>query len=191
MMNLYIVYTLYFVFVSAFTTQNSNSGSDVYSYILLIAIFGLIIYRRIKRGINGRPYSFRRIITTPIIYSLLLVYFLAVLYSFIIYDFIALILIIPGFIVGDRIGSLSTVYWEGKVLMYKRSTMVLFLTLMLYFIRIVLEFVVNTTNIYLLTAVNASLALSLGILIGEFLHLKTSARELLLNQTRNEGINNA
>ncbi len=177
--------------VLTFTTQSSNSGSDIYSYILLIAIFGLLIYRRIKRGINGRPYTLRRILTTPVIYALLLIYFLAVLYSFVIYDLIAAIMIIPGFILGDRIGSLSTVYWEGTVLMYKRSTWVLFLTLMLYLIRIILEFVLNTTNIYLLTAVNASLAISLGILVGEFLHLKSSARELLSNQPKEDAINNA
>ncbi len=179
------------VFESAFTNQTPPPSSNIYQYIIIIALLLFIIFRRFRSGINGRVYSEARILRQPVLYAIFLAYFIAVLYSYVYYDMVSVIMILPGFLIGDRVGSLSTVYWQDKTLMYKRSTLILALTTSLFLIRFVLEFALNTTNVILLAIVNVCFALSLGVLIGEYFHLKSSAMKLRGDQPAEMGANNA
>ena len=161
-----------------FITASSSSGSSLATYVIVIFILIFIIFRRVSRGINGRPYTERRVLTGPIIYGILLLLFLYELNKYPIYIYIGLSMIVPGLIIGDRVGILSKVYWQNNILMYKRSVFILAITLSLYAVRLFIEFELPTNNIQIIATFDALIAISFGIMIGELLHLKSQARIL-------------
>jgi hypothetical protein len=163
--------------IFASTPQPSGNDAAISEYILLIIIFGLLIFRRLKRGIYGRPFSKRRVVMSPLIYGLLLLFFLTELYPHFFHIGIDAIIVIPGIILGLKVGILSKVYENNGILMYKRSSIILIITTVLYLGRIILELVISLVSVEVITIFNGLLAITLGILIGEAFHILRMANE--------------
>lgn len=168
------------IFVLA-TASSGGSSSILQSYgdtIVVVVIFIMLMFRRLRRGINGSVYSDARVIRSPIVMSLLFAFFSIDLVGYPSYLGITLIIIIPGLMFGDRFGSLTKVYKQNNIIMYKRNLILLGVTSTLVIIRLVMEFEVNLANVELLTVLNCLIALSLGIYAGEAFHIRKKAREL-------------
>ncbi len=159
------------------STQSPNVADSYYNYILFIFI-ALIVIRRLFRGIRGRTYSRARVLRIPVIYTILSAILLTYIFSNLTYTIIAVLMVIPGLIIGMRFGSLSTVYEENGRVMYKRSVVILGMWMILFLLRIYTEFFIPS-DLLVNFIIDALLLLSLGMLIGEAYHLIAKYGELV------------
>ena len=124
------------------------------------------LQNQIKQGLNGRPFKTFRLFTTPIIYFLLLLFFMAAFIGNIGYIVIAMFLcgigIIPGFIYGEHV----SFFEKDEKIFYKRSPYILTIWAAGFLVRILLEFL-YPSNIEIQFIVDALLAVTLGLIIGE------------------------
>lgn len=150
--------------------------SNTFLVIVLLLIFSRILYRRLKQGITGRRYKTTRLFTTPIIYFLLLVFFMAAFIGNINYIVIVILLcavgIIPGFIYGEHV----TFFDKNGTIFYKRSPYILAFWAAGFMVRVLLEFIFPS-NLTIQFIVDALLAVTLGLIIGESIKTYRKYRE--------------
>ncbi|MEM0160508.1 MAG: hypothetical protein QXQ25_02145 [Thermoplasmata archaeon] len=158
----------------------SGSAENLSTILIVFAIFVLIVTRRVYRGIRGRAYSARRVLTLPVLYILITIAFIvpsAILEPFF---FITFIFIIGGLILGIRFGEKVSFFYKNGTLYYKRSTFILFFWLISFIVRITMEFLLPSTFIIDIS-IDSILALTSGLLIGEAIHIITSKNRFLEN----------
>jgi hypothetical protein len=160
---------------------SSNGTNPLQNYteiIFVLLLFSMLTFRRVKRGIKGSPYNLTRVIRSPVIMVILFGFFSYDLISNLTYFGFTFIAIIPGLILGDKLGSLDEVYLQSDVIMYKRNAILMGAVSILLVIRLVMEFEINLANLELLTILNCLIGLSLGIYVGEFFHLRKKAANI-------------
>ena len=146
--------------------MSSFTLSNTFLVVVIALILIRMMYRRIKQGLNGRPFKTFRLFTTPVIYFLLLLFFMAAFIGNIDYITIVILLcgigIIPGFIYGEHVSFFEK---DGKIF-YKRSPYILTIWIAGFLARILLEFL-YPSNLEIQFIVDALLAVTLGLIIGE------------------------
>lgn len=160
------------------STPPTGFGSNSAELVVIMIIFSLLILRRLWYGVNGRRYSSKMLFRTPLLYAFLLISFEIDLINQPIYILGSLLLVFPGLVVGDRLGVLTQVYLENNVIFYRRSTILLVMTTVLLFVRLLMEFFINFTEPLIIALFNAMVAFSLGIYIGELLLIRTKASSI-------------
>ena len=140
--------------------------SNAFIFIVLLLILTRVIYRRIKFGIQGRQFKTFRLFTTPIIYSILLIFFMAEFEGNLDYILIVLLLILAGTVPGLIYGQQVTFFDKNGMIFYKRSPYITIFWAVAFILRIGLEFVYPYNTLALFT-VDALLAITLGLIIGE------------------------
>ncbi len=163
-------------------TSSPSNSSQYYSDIIVLLFIAFILFRRISRGLNGRTYSKARVLRIPIIYGIFTSFFLIELLSNLSYALIAIMMVIPGLIVGAKFGSLSTIYEENGKIMYRRSPIIMLIWAALFIIRIYYEFFLKP-DLFVNFLIDSLLAMSLGVLMGEAYHLLEKHREFMENRT--------
>ena len=146
--------------------MSSLTLSNTFLVVVIALILIRMMYRRIKQGLNGRLFKTFRLFTTPVIYFLLLLFFMAAFIGNIYYITIVILLcvigIIPGFIYEERV----SFFEKDKKIFYKRSPYILTIWAAGFLVRILLEFL-YPSNIEIQFIVDALLAVTLGLIIGE------------------------
>ena len=146
--------------------MSSLNLSNTFLVVVITLILIRMMYRRIKQGLNGRLFKTFRLFTTPVIYFLLLLFFMAAFIGNIYYITIVILLcvigIIPGFIYEERV----SFFEKDKKIFYKRSPYILTIWAAGFLVRILLEFL-YPSNIEIQFIVDALLAVTLGLIIGE------------------------
>ncbi len=150
-----------------------TAPSNLYSMMIVLTIFVLIVGRRIYRGIKGRVYSTRRVLSLPILYIFITI--ASILPSAIsnlnfIFTFF---LIFAGLIIGLRFGEKVSFFYNTGTLYYKRSVFVLYFWLISLLVRIILYFLIPA-NFIIDISIDSILALTSGLLIGEAIHIINS-----------------
>ncbi len=140
--------------------------SNAFIFIVIVLILTRVIYRRVKFGIQGRQFKTFRLFTTPIIYSFLLIFFMAEFEGDIDYILIVLLLILAGTIPGLIYGQQVTFFDKNAMIFYKRSPYITIFWAVAFMLRIALEFIYPYNTLALFT-VDALLAVTLGLIIGE------------------------
>jgi hypothetical protein len=138
--------------------------------LFLIAILVLIAVRRIYRGIYGRQYRSSRVFVTPAIYLFLLVFSMFALGTNFILEISVLLLILPGIPIGLRFGSSVKFFKRNETLFYRRSQFVLVFWLISFVVREILA-ILYPSVLYVILAVDALLAFTTGIIIGEAIQI--------------------
>ena len=156
-----------FGYSTASSVPTSINSSSYAIFFLIIAIF---LVMRTYRGIAGRRFNTSRIYRTPIIYGLLLVFFVVYLeYSHPLF-FLTLLFVPAGFLIGLRFDIRPKFFYNSQQLYYKRNPLVLIIWLISYLSRLALEFL-YPSNIYANLTVDSLLALTTGIIISEAITL--------------------
>ncbi len=151
-------------------------NSNIEGIVVFLAIIVLIMARRIKSGINGRRFNMSRIFTTPIIYAILLIFFLGAIGKNVSYIFIVVGLIFPGIIVGFIYGEHVKFFEKDSFTYYKRSQFIMIFWLISYVARIFI-FIFYPTNFIANFIVDLLLAITLGMIIGESIKLYKKYKE--------------
>jgi hydrogenase/urease accessory protein HupE len=140
--------------------------SNIFIIIVIVLILLRVIYRRLKTGLNGQQYKTSRLFRIPVIYFLLLIFFMLAFIRNIDYVIIIMLIcaagIIPGLAFGERVSFFER---NGKVF-YKRSPYLLAFWTAGFIVRIALEFI-YPNNLAILFIVDAILAVTLGLIVGE------------------------
>lgn len=148
-----------------FPTGGNLSGLGIFLVIIVI-----VVIRRIMYAVRGRRYSSGRVLSLPVIYLILTVVTIIPLE---IQNSIALasLLTLPvGFAIGYAFGRQASFFYKGGMLYYKRSPVVLIIWLISYVSRLFLLFVLYQ-NFRVLFIVDAVIALTAGMIIGEAIHV--------------------
>ncbi|SMD31336.1 hypothetical protein [Picrophilus oshimae] len=140
-----------------------NGGS--YGIIIFIIIIGIIVVARFARNYSGYKFRISRLIRRPLIYVFLL---LLSLFSSGNYEINAMtmLFIFPGIIAGSRSMDSIEFFMSGGTLYYKRPVIIMIFWLLSLIAREILV-LMFPGNIYIIITVNAVLALTTGIIIGE------------------------
>ena len=158
--------------------MSSLNLSNTFLVIVIALILIRIMYRRIKQGLNGRSFKTFRLFTTPVIYFLLLLFFIAAFIGNIDYITVVILLcgigIIPGFIYGEHVSFFEK---DGKIF-YKRSPYILTIWASGFMVRILLEFL-YPSNLEIQFIVDALLAVTLGLIMGESIKTYIKYREYI------------
>gem|GEM_PF-544999 len=153
--------------------------SNMFLLVILLLIFSRILYRRLKQGIRGRQYKTARLFRTPVIYFLLLVFFMITFIGNINYIIIVILLcfvgILPGFIYGEHV----TFFDKNGTIFYKRSPYILAFWAAGFMVRIFLEFIFPS-NLTIQFIVDALLAVTLGLIVGESIKTYRKYRAYLI-----------
>ncbi|EQB74248.1 MAG: hypothetical protein AMDU4_FER2C00018G0012 [Ferroplasma sp. Type II] len=158
--------------------MSSLNLSNTFLVVVIALILIRIMYRRIKQGLNGRSFKTFRLFTTPVIYFLLLLFFIAAFIGNIDYITVVILLcgigIIPGFIYGEHVSFFEK---DGKIF-YKRSPYILTIWASGFMVRILLEFL-YPSNLEIQFIVDALLAVTLGLIMGESIKTYIKYREYI------------
>lgn len=141
--------------------------------LIVLAIFALTLARSIYRGIRGRAYSTRRVLTLPVLYIILTIAFIVPSTISNLVFLVTFIFIFAGLIIGLRFGEKVLLFYNNGTLFYKRSAFILFFWLISFLARIVLELFMPA-NFIVDISVDSILALTSGLLIGEAIHIINS-----------------
>ena len=152
------------------TATNPPPEPSYYS-IVLLAFVALFVVRRIIRGLNGRRFSYSRIIFRPVLLIALSVIFLffPVFYFedvYVLAGFVAL-----GIVIASRLGSLSSIFTKNGILMYKSSPIFVAIWAFSYICRLAIDFILGINSFLLDSIFLALLALSAGMYLGEGVNL--------------------
>ncbi len=145
--------------------------------ILLIFVIYILI-RRVQRGLKGRQFKIVRLFSLPLIYLLLLLFFLAVFMDDVYYLTIIIVLIFAGITPGYIYGEQVSFFMKDNLLYYKRSPYILVTWVVTFMGRIILE-IVYPYNITADFIVDALLAVTLGLIIGESVKTYYKYREYI------------
>jgi hypothetical protein len=140
--------------------------SNAFIFIVIVLILIRVIYRRLKFGLQGRQFKTFRLFTTPIIYSFLLIFFMAEFEGNMEYVLIILLLIFAGTVPGLIYGQQVTFFDKDNMIFYRRSPYITIFWAVAFMLRIGLEFIYPDNTLALFT-VDALLAITLGLIIGE------------------------
>ncbi len=155
----------------AFTaTQGSPIPGSYGDLAIFLAIIALIVVRRIIRGIYGRRYSTGRVLFLPVFYIVLTLAFVLFLDSGNQYFYYILLLIPAGLVAGLRVGGGASFFLKNGEVYYKRSPYIMVFWLVSYIARLILLFL-YPTNLEIAFAVDAVLAITAGLIVGEAIHL--------------------
>ncbi len=158
--------------------MSSLTLSNTFLVVVIALILIRMMYRRIKQGLNGRLFKTFRLFTTPVIYFLLLLFFMAAFIGNIYYITIVILLcvigIIPGFIYEERV----SFFEKDKKIFYKRSPYILTIWIAGFLARILLEFL-YPSNLEIQFIVDALLAVTLGLIMGESIKTYIKYREYI------------
>jgi len=158
-----------------------------YTIIIILAFVIYVLIRRIKRGLNGRKFKVSRLFYLPVIYLLLLLFFLEIFIGNIYYLTIIIVLIflgiLPGYIYGEKV----SFFMNNDLLYYKRSPYILIAWAIAFIARIILE-IVYPYNITADFIVDALLAVTLGLIIGESIKTYYKYTEYINNQSSINGL---
>ena len=152
------------------TTSSVPTSINSSGYAFLFIIIAIFLIMRTYRGISGRRFNTSRVYRTPIIYGILLVFFVVYLeYSNPLF-FLTLLFVPVGFLIGLRFDIRPKFFYSNQQLYYKRNPLVLIIWLISYLSRLALEFL-YPSNIYANLTVDSLLALTTGIIISEAITL--------------------
>ncbi len=158
-----------------------------YTIIIILIFVIYVLIRRIQRGMHGRKFKISRLFSLPIIYLLLLPLFLGIFIGNIYYLTIIIILIflgiLPGYIYGEKV----SFFMNNNLLYYKRSPYILITWVIAFIARIVLE-IIYPYNITANFIVDALLAVTLGLIIGESIKTYYKYTEYINNQSSINGL---
>ena len=140
--------------------------SNAFIFIVIVLILVRVIYRRLKFGLQGRQFKTSRLFTAPIIYSFLLIFFMVEFEGNMEYILIILLLIFTGLVPGLIYGQQVTFFDKNSMIFYKRSPYITIFWAVAFMLRIGLEFIYPDNTLALFT-VDALLAITLGLIIGE------------------------
>ncbi len=132
----------------------------------LLFIVAIVVVRRIKYATHGRRFSRGRVISLPAIYLFLTLVTIIPLEYLYPEAMLSLLTIPVGFAAGYMFGKHVSFFDRGGVLYFKRSPVVLILWLVSYITRIFLYYLLGT-NFQVAFIVDAILALTSGLLLGE------------------------
>ncbi len=164
-----------FIYFTA--TQSNNNGSAPYSDYFFLVFIGLIMFRYLRTGLNGRKYSYARMMRRPIIYIVLTVILALSLYENYLYMLAVAIAFLPGIFFGDKFGKLSSVYKQGDIIMYKSNPIILIVWLVSLIARIFVEFE-YPTNIDGIFYTEVLLSFTSGILLGEAFNIVNKVKNM-------------
>ncbi|MEM0155949.1 MAG: hypothetical protein QW597_05040 [Thermoplasmataceae archaeon] len=175
--------------ISGFSTVGVSSSPPVgfEDSIALIVIFSLFVIRRIYRGIYGRQYRKSRLSVIPAIYFFLLVFSMFALGNNFILEISVLLLILPGIPMGLRFGSSVKFYRMNETLYYKRSQFILIFWLISFLVREILA-VLYPLVLYAILGVDALLALTTGIIIGEAIEVNRAFKTFSQQESQYNGL---
>jgi hypothetical protein len=156
--------------------------SNAFIFIVILLILARVIYRRLKFGLQGRQFKTFRLFTTPIIYSFLLIFFMAEFEGNMEYILIILLLIFAGTVPGIIYGQQVTFFDKNGMIFYKRSPYITIFWAVAFMLRVGLEFIYPDNTLALFT-VDALLAVTLGLIIGESIKTYEKYREYTDNNT--------
>ena len=156
--------------------------SNAFIFIVILLILARVIYRRLKFGLQGRQFKTFRLFTTPIIYSFLLIFFMAEFEGNMEYILIILLLIFAGTVPGIVYGQQVTFFDKNGMIFYKRSPYITIFWAVAFMLRVGLEFIYPDNTLALFT-VDALLAVTLGLIIGESIKTYEKYREFTDNNT--------
>lgn len=156
--------------------------SNAFIFIVILLILARVIYRRLKFGLQGRQFKTFRLFTTPIIYSFLLIFFMAEFEGNMEYILIILLLIFAGTVPGIVYGQQVTFFDKNGMIFYKRSPYITIFWAVAFMLRVGLEFIYPDNTLALFT-VDALLAVTLGLIIGESIKTYEKYREYTDNNT--------
>lgn len=156
--------------------------SNAFIFIVILLILARVIYRRLKFGLQGRQFKTFRLFTTPIIYSFLLIFFMAEFEGNMEYILIILLLIFVGTVPGIIYGQQVTFFDKNGMIFYKRSPYITIFWAVAFMLRVGLEFIYPDNTLALFT-VDALLAVTLGLIIGESIKTYEKYREYTENNT--------
>ncbi len=156
--------------------------SNAFIFIVILLILARVIYRRLKFGLQGRQFKTFRLFTTPIIYSFLLIFFMAEFEGNMEYILIILLLIFAGTVPGIIYGQQVTFFDRNGMIFYKRSPYITIFWAVAFMLRVGLEFIYPDNTLALFT-VDALLAVTLGLIIGESIKTYEKYREYTDNNT--------
>ncbi len=167
--------------ISSMTNASAPNGiptSNFQSVAIIFIVIALLLVMRVYRNINGRIYRDSRVFRTPLIYGLLLLFFVGYLeYSHPIF-FLTLLFVPIGFMIGIRFDFQPNFFYRNNILYYKRSPAVLVIWLVAFIIRLALD-LFYSTNLYANLSVDSLLALTTGIIVSEALTLLRGKRKFL------------
>jgi hypothetical protein len=152
--------------------------------LVFLVVIALIVARRIYRGLYGGKYRRWRTFFLPALY-LVLTLLLALVNPSVFphyVDALLFLLIVLGVLSGLRFGENVKFYMNNGVLYYKRSPYVLMFWAALYILRLSIEFLLPTTIVYS-AILDAALAFSAGLLLGEAFHIVNEKKRFLENQS--------
>ncbi len=151
-----------------------------YTIVILLIFVIYVLIRRIQRGLNGRQFKIGRLFYLPVIYLLLLMFFLEIFISNIYYLTIVIFLIFAGIMPGYIYGEKVLFFMKNNLLYYKRSPYILVAWAIAFIARIILE-IVYPYNITADFIVDALLAVTLGLIIGESIKTYYKYKEYINN----------
>ncbi len=155
--------------------------SSTFLAIVILLILVRIMYRRIKQGIHGRQYKTSRLFITPVMYFLLLVFFMAAFIGNIGYIAIVMLLCAVGIILGFIYGGHISFFDRNGIVLYKRSPYILTFWAAGFIVRIFLEFA-YPSSLTIQFIVDALLAVTLGLIIGESIKTYRKYREYIVKK---------
>jgi hypothetical protein len=178
---------LLITYMNKSSTVNVFTGTSSNNFATLFIVIALILVLRLYRGMKGRVYRHSRVFRTPILYSLILVFFvLYVEYSHPL--FLLTFLFIPvGFILGTRFDFKPKFFYYNKMLYYKRSPIVLIIWLVSFMTRLALEFF-YPTNFLANLSIDSLLALTTGVIISEAQSLLKGKKEFTKEYPQPDGV---
>ncbi len=158
------------------TTPQFGFGGGTSGLIVFLGFIAVAITIRMIRGFRGRRFSKAIVLRLPVMYLLITV--IAVIPLEISYPIAltSLAAIPAGFLIGYLFGREVHFFEQNGTLFFKRSPIIMGVWLASFLVRIVLEFKFSG-NLQILFAVDALLALTSGLLVGEALHVLRSHRE--------------
>ena len=167
---------LFFVSMAVETLQSqpytlgpSGTGIDIFLVIIV-----LLVARRVYRGINGIRFSYPRVLRIPVVYTILTVFYSALLpLQYLLYP---LVLIAMGALLGLLFGSSVQFFRRDQQLMYKRSPVIMSVWLAAFIARVAID-LAFPQNLTAAVVVTLLLGVTSGLVIGEAFHIIRQYRE--------------
>ncbi len=154
------------------------SNIENVDYLIIIIFVLFIAVRRLYSGLRGRKFKESRIYTLPVIYVVLLLFSLDGLYSNLEYIILILILILPGILLGLKLGNNIEFFSRNGSLYYKRSQIIMIFWIVSFIGRMLL-FMLYPSNILAGFIIDLLLSFTLGLIIGESINLYNKYKEFL------------
>ncbi|MGP6220385.1 hypothetical protein [Caldiplasma sukawensis] len=166
------------IYTNLTSTTGQPSAQNIYVLVVFVAIFSLLILRRLSRYVKGTVLRPSGVIMRTFIYGLITAvsFFLPSLGG--IYIVMEISLLIIGTLIGFLLGDATQVYMSDNRMMYKRSIIITALWLISYVTRLIIE-LEFPFNLLFSTVFNIVLAFTFGLILGEAFQIFRKRREIL------------